>query len=105
MINRISSYNNSPAFTGMSARSIQNFIPGITPEAAARLSKTLADVIPTDELTTMIKGSNYISHSVKYGDESYEIGTLNYKGKEDVIKKIEYLQSVAEEIKKGTLYV
>ena len=104
MIDRISSYN-SPAFTGMSVDSIKNFIPGISTEAAGSLSRRLAGIIPTDELTTMIRGSNYISHSVKCGDTSYEIGTINYKGKEDVMQKIEYLQNVAEEIKKGTLYV
>jgi hypothetical protein len=38
MIDRISNYKNTPSFTGMSVRSVQNFIPGITKEAAENIA-------------------------------------------------------------------
>lgn len=104
MITRISSYNTRPAFTGMSVRSIQNFIPGISNEAAQKLSKNLAETLPEDELTTMLTGSNYIAHSVKFNNNYYDVGSLRYGGSENIADKIKYIKDIAELIRKGTLY-
>lgn len=104
MIDKISSYNNRPSFTGMSISSVKNFIPGISDEAAKRLSAQISRELPLDELETMLRGSNYLSHSVKCDGEFYQIGSVNYKGQDNILDKVEFLQDVVAAIKNGTLY-
>ncbi len=106
MINGISNNNNRPAFTGMNIRSVQNFIPDITPELAEKVSAHMNREIPKDYLSMMIKGGNILTHSVEIqGGLKIPIGEVTYKGSQDTAEKIEFLYEVADLIKKGNLYI
>ena len=106
MINGISNNNNRPAFTGMSIRSIQNFIPDISSELAEKVSVRLNKEMPKDHLSMMMKGGKTLTHLVEIeGGQKIPIGEVTYKGSSDSAEKIEFLYDIAELIKKGILYV
>lgn len=105
MINGISSYNNSPTFKGMSIKSVQNFIPDISPEMAEKVSTRLNDIIPHDHLEMVLKGSKTLTHSVDLDNGMrITIGEVKYKGNPEPLEKVEFLYDVADMIKKGTVY-